>query len=387
LTFNTNTSILGVTGSISFDTSWTYSTAPAQAPGELRWDSGYGTLDLVLKGGNVTLQVGQENLALCYNDSGSPLTEGQLVYVSGSQGNRPAVKLANSTSESTQNVFGMVTEAIGTGAEGFVTTFGVVNNLNTIGLTAGLPIYLSNSPGDYTQNKLDVPYHSNLVGWVVRSHASVGSIFIKPETGYELSELHDVKDYVTSSISDKSYLGWSASGAYWEVMPAPNLQSAYNNSISNPEILTNTTLGPVNLRRGSAADTDNVLTVQRGDGTDTIKFRADGQLTLNGPIILNTSSTSGLTIGTTSIVSFTASAGNGSYFDYHLSGYSNERRTGTVMATWNGTSSQFTDTSTPDLNGSTTGIEFNVAIITGNVTLQAVVTSGTWSVDTGIRII
>jgi hypothetical protein len=57
------------------------------------------------------------------------------------------------------------------------------------------------------------------------------------------------------------------------------------------------------------------------------------------------------------------------------------------MATWYGTASQFTDTSTPDLNGSTRGIEFNVDIISGNVTLQSVVTSGTWSVDTGIRII
>ena len=57
------------------------------------------------------------------------------------------------------------------------------------------------------------------------------------------------------------------------------------------------------------------------------------------------------------------------------------------MATWDSTNVQYTDTSTPDLNGSTRGIEFNVAIITGNVTLQSVVTSGTWSVYTGIRII
>jgi hypothetical protein len=108
---------------------------------------------------------------------------------------------------------------------------------------------------------------------------------------------------------------------------------------------------------------------------------------VSGQLILNTSATSGLVTGTTSIVSFTASAGNGAYFDYHLSGVSNQRRTGTVMATWNGTNVAFTDTSTPDLNGSTIGIEFNVAIIAGNVTLQSVVTSGTWSVDTGIRII
>ena len=177
-------------------------------------------------------------------------------------------------------------------------------------------------------------------------------------------------------------LGGAAGG-----VSTTNLQGAYDNSSSNPEILTNSTLGGVNIRRGSAVDTDNVLTVQDGAGTNTLQVQGDGKLTLNGPIVLNTSSSSGLTTGTTSIVSFTASAGNGSYFDYHLSGASGQRRTGTIMATWNASNVAFTDTSTPDLNGSTRGIEFNVVIITGDVTLQALVTSGTWSVDTGIRII
>ena len=199
-----------------------------------------------------------------------------------------------------------------------------------------------------------------------------------------VTSLEDPNDVQFTAVSKfGELLGGGAAGG----VSTTNLQGAYDNSTVNPEILTNATLGPVNLRRGSAADTDNVLTVQNGTGSDTIKLRADGQLTLNGPIVLNTSSTSGLTTGTTSIVSFTASAGNGAYFDYHLSGASNQRRTGTIMSTWNGSNVAFTDTSTPDLNGSTRAIEFNVAIITGNVTLQSVVTSGTWAVDTGIRII
>ena len=177
-------------------------------------------------------------------------------------------------------------------------------------------------------------------------------------------------------------LGGAAGG-----VSTTNLQGAYDNSTVNPEILTNATLGGVNIRRGSTDDTDNVLTVQNGAGTNTLQVQGDGQLTLNGPIILNTGQSSGLTTGTTSIVSFTASVGNGAYFDYHLSGDSNQRRTGTIMSTWNGSDVAFTDTSTPDLNGSTHGIEFYVTIITGNLTLQSVVTSGTWSVDTGIRII
>jgi hypothetical protein len=197
------------------------------------------------------------------------------------------------------------------------------------------------------------------------------------------SDLNDTNDVQFTAVSKfGELLGGSAGG-----VSTTTLQGAYDNSTSNPEILTNSILGPVNLRRGSSADTDNVLTVQNGSGTDTIKLRADGQLTLNGPIVLNTSQSTGLTTGTTSIVSFADTLGSSCYFDYTVRGFSNQRRTGTVMTIWDGTNVQFTDTSTPDLNGSTHGIEFSVSIITSNVTLQSVVTSGTWSVNTGVRII
>jgi hypothetical protein len=143
----------------------------------------------------------------------------------------------------------------------------------------------------------------------------------------------------------------------------------------------NTISSPANFRILSASGSStNSALANTGLTYDGFTFSVSGQL------IINTSQSTGLTTGTTSIVSFTASAGNGAYFDYHLSGASNERRTGTVMATWDGTNVAFTETSTPDLNGSTTGIEFDVAIIGGNVTLRSVVTSGTWSVDTKIKI-
>ena len=77
----------------------------------------------MLKGGNVNLQIGSENVVLVYNDSGTTLNDGDLVYISGSQGNRPSVKLASASNESTQNVLGMVTETIPAGNEGFVTYY------------------------------------------------------------------------------------------------------------------------------------------------------------------------------------------------------------------------------------------------------------------------
>lgn len=53
------------------------------------------------------------------------------------------------------------------------------------------------------------------------------------------------------------------------------LQGAYNNS-STPQIVTSTTNGSVDIRRGSAADTDAVLRVQNGAGTATVTVTGAG---------------------------------------------------------------------------------------------------------------
>lgn len=53
------------------------------------------------------------------------------------------------------------------------------------------------------------------------------------------------------------------------------LQQAYDNG-SEPEILTNSIRGAVNIQRGSAADTDNVLQIQNGAGTSTFSVTGAG---------------------------------------------------------------------------------------------------------------
>lgn len=53
------------------------------------------------------------------------------------------------------------------------------------------------------------------------------------------------------------------------------LQQAYNNSVS-PQITTSTTGGAVDIKRGSAADTDNVLTAQNGAGSTTWSVKGNG---------------------------------------------------------------------------------------------------------------
>jgi hypothetical protein len=57
-----------------------------------------------------------------------------------------------------------------------------------------------------------------------------------------------------------------------------SLQQAYNNSVT-PQITTSTSGGSLDLRRGSAADTDNVLRIQNGAGSATATITGAGVIT------------------------------------------------------------------------------------------------------------
>jgi hypothetical protein len=62
-------------------------------------------------------------------------------------------------------------------------------------------------------------------------------------------------------------------------------------------------------------------------------------------------------------------------------------RGGTVKAVWNNSTAGFTDFSTTDIAGSTSGIGFTVDVSGSNVRLNAVVTTGTWTVQVGSKLI
>lgn len=62
-----------------------------------------------------------------------------------------------------------------------------------------------------------------------------------------------------------------------------NLQSTYNNS-SNPEIVTNATLGALSIRRGSAADTDKVFEVLNGAGASSFEIDGNGETFIKSPV-------------------------------------------------------------------------------------------------------
>lgn len=205
-----NTDAIAYPDYISFDTT---PESSSTNPGTLFWDSGEGTLSLGLVGGNIFLDIGQENVVLCYNGSGSAMTVGQVVYISGAQGQRPSITLSDASTDPTSSkTLGIVAEAIADGSEGFVTTFGVVKNVDTLGFTEGGAVYLSTTAGEYTQTNPTQPDHSVFLGYCLKASETAGRIFVNPQNGYEIEELHNV---LITSVQDGQYLAYSSASSLW----------------------------------------------------------------------------------------------------------------------------------------------------------------------------
>lgn len=211
-----------LTGNIEFDN--TPTNIPT-GPGSMVWNDTDGTVDLKLKGGNVTLQIGQESVLRVVNKTATNINlleaNYQAVRVTGAQGQRLKVDLAQATSDTlSAETIGLVTETINNNQEGFITTSGLIRNVNTTGSLQsetwadGDILYLSPTvAGQITKVKPVAPNHLVIIGYVVSAHATQGSIFVKVDNGYELDELHNVK---IASATNNELLAYTSSTDIWE---------------------------------------------------------------------------------------------------------------------------------------------------------------------------
>ena len=193
--------------------------------GVMRWNDSDGTVDLGLKGGNVTLQIGQESVLRVVNKTATNVNlleaNYQAVRVTGAQGQRLKVDLALATSDPlSAETIGLVTETINNNQEGFITTSGLVRGINTTGSLQGETwadgdiLYLSpTTAGNATKVKPTAPNHLIVLGYVIHAHITQGSIFVKVDNGYELDELHNVK---ITTAANNNVLAYTSATDIWE---------------------------------------------------------------------------------------------------------------------------------------------------------------------------
>jgi hypothetical protein len=142
------------------------------------------------------------------------ITKGQVVYIFGASGDRASVKLAKNTSDTfSSKTLGIVRADIAAGQAGWITTQGQVSGINLGAYSPGDVLWLDSVPGGFTATKPQAPYHSVFVGVVERANAGNGLIYVKPQNGVELDELHDVR---ITSLANNEIIRYNSSLGYWE---------------------------------------------------------------------------------------------------------------------------------------------------------------------------
>ncbi|MFZ9845447.1 MAG: phage tail protein, partial [Candidatus Nanopelagicaceae bacterium] len=183
------------------------------AEARLYWN-GNESLNLGLGGGNVTISLGQEVINYVTNAEATTLNVGEVVYLFGAQGDRPSVKRASNTSDTTSSkTFGIVAETITAGGAGFVVNKGICGKINTAAYNEGDVLWLSSTPGQFTKTKPVAPEHLVFVGVVLRTNAGNGLVYVAPQNGYELDEIHDV---LITSATNGDFLVYESSTDLWK---------------------------------------------------------------------------------------------------------------------------------------------------------------------------
>lgn len=152
-------------------------TAPSQNEGLVFYDQRSNALSTYNDLADVTHALGREILVRCTNSSGGPISNGQVVYVTGADvtTHNPTIALADADSYDKSTVLAIATMDIANGADGDVTAFGQVNGIDTTSISLGL-LFLGTTPGAVTNTRPMFPAKAVIVGYCVEVNATTGAI-------------------------------------------------------------------------------------------------------------------------------------------------------------------------------------------------------------------
>jgi nitrogen fixation protein len=232
-----------------------------------RWNDTIGSSETTLKGGNVILKNGVDLVARIVNKvtPNTTLTKAsyQVVRISGAQGQRLAVNLAQANNDNNSaDTLGVVCETIATNQEGFIMTVGQLENINTTGSLQGETwsdgdvLYLSpTTAGRLTNVKPIAPSHIVIVGYVEYAHANNGKIYVKIMNGWELDELHNVA--ISTPLNNQGLI-YETSTDLWKNKTI--IEDSITNGVTTIAPSQNAVFDALALKIGQAVVTDTSAT-------------------------------------------------------------------------------------------------------------------------------
>ena len=138
----------------------------------------------------------------CRNDTGSTISKGSPVYISGyySNNGKPQIAPSNAASASTMPAIGILANELTDGSEGHVHCFGLVTQINTSSFSVGDTVYVANGGGLTNSRPTGATDLVQNIGRVLRSDASQGRILVLgPGRTNDTPNSLDVTGTVTAS--------------------------------------------------------------------------------------------------------------------------------------------------------------------------------------------
>jgi len=157
------------------------SSQPPHQEGVVFYDQDTHTLTLYNDESDVALQLGQEEFLRVRNKTGATITNGTAVLIDGSYGSAsPSVSGAIANSESNSQVVGIATHDIENDSFGYITTYGLVRDIDTSHYSDGDEIFLSQALiGSGSSTSPIVPNYEVRIGHCVKSHLTNGSVLVQ----------------------------------------------------------------------------------------------------------------------------------------------------------------------------------------------------------------
>ena len=261
LTLNGNASVNNLSAiTLTFNTTYTGSTPY----GVMAWNPTFGVPQVGMLGGNVTQKIGESVYAYIRNAESTTLNKGEVVYIFGASGDKMTVKRASATGDTTSSkTLGVVAESIAPNQLGYVITQGTLDGLSLGSYNPGDIVWLSRVSGQFTKIKQYAPTHLVFIGVVQRANNGNGQLYVKPQNGYEMEEIHDV---IATGATYGDLLVYSAFSGYNVWVSSKVLKGNYTIS-GNTSFNGNICMSNVN---GSPTGTNCLDTTLIPSGTTVI---------------------------------------------------------------------------------------------------------------------
>jgi hypothetical protein len=267
--------------------------------GQIRYNTDYGTFQTGLNGSNVML-MGQDLVVYAVNNEANTLSKGEVVFISGANGNHATVNRAiNNSDNNSATTIGIVKSDIAAGQLGYIVSQGVVDGLNLGSYTAGDKLYLGNVAGTFTNVKPQSPEHYVFIGVVERANAGNGQVLVRVQNGFELDEIHDVN---VNNVQPNDILFRNSGNTLW-------VNQNFGTTVTN----SNITLKQFQETRVDLGSTGGNITLNMANGsifamtaTSSISNIAlsNAGVGASGTLIITQDGTGGKTLTTTSAWKF-----------------------------------------------------------------------------------